>query len=209
MKYAAIFAGLWLLTGVASSQGKYHHWISLFGGPTFVVLSPESPDLWRGTGNWGLSYGLGSSENGFWRATLRFDELVIDEKKFLESLSLDPSSYSSNGGSRTMFSLKLDAIYSPFQDTTGSPLYFAAGLGYLTLGSAELEITRTGFRLTGKKDSESALMVNAGLGLRYPILKRLACYAEVVYALASTSGRTMGYVPLRLGLSMDLTRQGG
>ena len=204
MKYATILTILGLFCSLSNSQEKKFHSISVFGGPTYVASSPDAPDLWTAGGNWGMSYGYGTSENGYWRLSVRSAELTIDDKKFISSISLDPNYYFLSGGGRTIFSANADAIFSPIQDTVAYPFYLVVGLGYFYLGASTIEVTRTpGFRLIANKDSESAFLLNAGLGLILRVSKRLRCYVECVYSLGLTSDRNTAYIPLRIGLSAD------
>jgi hypothetical protein len=204
MRYITVLTVLCLLSSFVTGQEKKFHSISMFGGPTYITSSPDAPDLWAAYGNWGISYGYGSSENGYWRLSIRSAELTIDDKRFIKSLSLDPNYYSLSGGGRTIFSVNIDAIISPIQDTVAFPLYFVVGAGYLSLGSSTIEVTDDrGYRFDGNKDSESALLLNVGLGLRLKISKRLRSYIECVYSLGCTSDRSIGYIPLRIGLSAD------
>jgi hypothetical protein len=135
---------------------------------------------------------------------LRFGELIIDDIKFKKSVDLNSNDYWLSGGGRTIFSINIDAIYSPIQDTVAFPLYFVLGAGYFSLGSSTIEVTNgKGFTLIGNKDLESALLLNVGLGLRLKISKTLRCYIECAYSLGCTSYRSTGYIPLRIGLSAD------
>lgn len=160
-------------------------------------------DYWKMGFNVGGGVGFPISPSISLTGSIDYNSFPFDEDGFLKSLGLSGSGVSVTGGSASIFTItgNVKALLNTAPGRVAP--YATAGLGFLSLSTADATVAYQGQTATAKGDSESAFSLLFGAGIEIPA-GTSTLFIEGKYGLGFTKGESTAFIPIKAGVKMKI-----
>lgn len=170
-----------------------------------LPMNPEIfSDYWKMGFNFGGGVGYSFTPNLSVVGSFGYNSFAFDEDGFLDAFGMGETGISVDGASASIItgSASIKASFLPAGSAV-SP-YGIAGAGLFKLTLSETTVSYMGISETVPEVSETKAGAHFGAGLDYMLNEKIGLFIEGIYGIGLTEGESTGYVPIRVGASIQV-----